>query len=94
MPRSLERETHGLHMAEAAAAHANGAGDLLGDVETIGREVDVVGDERHPRADDRGAGGRVRRLRPEVGRPLRLRIFAASPSNSPRRMSSRLRVPA
>ena len=51
MPRSVERDAHRLDVPEAAAAVADRRGDLLGDVEPIGREVDVVGDERHARAD-------------------------------------------
>jgi hypothetical protein len=50
---------------------AHGGGDLLRDVESVGGQVDVVGDEGHPRADDRGARGRVRRGRPVIRRPLR-----------------------
>ena len=72
MPRSSSSDAHRLDEAQAAAAVADGGGDLLRDVEAIGGEVDVVGDERHARADDRGAAARVRRRRTEVRRPRRL----------------------
>ena len=69
MPRSASVDAHGLDEPQAAGAVPDGRGDLLRDVEPIGRQVDVVGDERHAGADDRGAGGRVRRRRAEVRRP-------------------------
>ena len=57
------------------------AGDLLRDIEPIGGEIDVVGDERHARADDRRAGGRMRLRRAEVRRSIRA---AASSRRAPR----------
>ncbi len=71
MPRSASANPHRLDEPVAAAALADGGGDLLRDVEPIGREVDVVGDERHARADDDGAGAGMRRRGAEVGRPAR-----------------------
>ena len=57
------------HVLESAAAVPNGRGDLLRDDEAIGRQIDVVRDQRHPRAYDRHAGGWMRHRRSEVGRP-------------------------
>ena len=81
MPRSFERDAHRLDVAEAAAAHADGRGDLLGHVEAIGGEVDVVGDERHARADDGRAGRRMRRA---PGRSRAPTLAAASSPPAPR----------
>ncbi len=54
-------------------------GNLLGDIQSIGVEVDVVSDKRHPRAEDRGAGGLVRRGRAEVRRPAWRRHLRRQP---------------
>ncbi len=75
----LERDAHRLDVAEAARAHPDGGGDALGDVEPIGGQVDVVGDERHARADHGRAGTRMRLRRTEVGRPLRGRELGRQP---------------
>ena len=69
----FERDAHRLDEAESAGAMTDGAGDLLRHVEPVGREIDVVGDERHARADNDCAGGGMRARRTEVGRPVRRR---------------------
>ncbi len=48
----------------------DGCGDLFGHVEPVGGEIDVVGDQGHPRAHDRRPGGRVCGGRTKIGRPL------------------------
>src|SRR5688500_16750707 len=68
----LERNAHRLDVAQPAAAHAYRGGDFLGDVEPIGGEIDVVGDERHARADHRRPGALMRGGRAKVRRPSRL----------------------
>ena len=70
-PAILEPHTHRLHVPEAAAAVPHGSRDLLRDIKPVGREIDVVGNEWHARADDRGAGAWVGRRRAIVGRPAR-----------------------
>ena len=75
----LERDAHRLHVAQPAAAHPDRRRDLLCDIQPIGREVDVVGDQRHARADHRGAAARMRRRRAVVRRPSRLRQLRREP---------------
>ena len=58
---------------------ANRGGDFLRDVEPVGVEVDVVGDERHARADHGGARRRVRLRRAEIRRPFRRRHLRREP---------------
>ena len=59
------------------------------------RELDVEGDQRRPRGDERRAGGRVQPRRPEVGAQLAgLRSAARARRGPPRRSSARVRPPA
>ena len=58
---------------------ADRRGNLLRDVEPIGCQVDVVGDERHARADHGRAGAWVRRGRTEIGRPPHRRHLGGQP---------------
>ena len=79
----FERNAHGLDEPQAAAAHADGRRDLLGDVQPIGGQVDVVGDERHARADHRRAGAGVRRA------PARSRVPMPVAPSWPRALRTR-----
>ena len=72
MPRSCKLDAHRLDEAQAAGAVAHRRRDAPRDVQPIGGEIDVVGDERHAGADDRGAGRGMRRRRPEIGAPIGL----------------------
>ena len=78
-PAILQRDAHRLHETETARAESDRRRNLLRDVQPVGGEIDVVGDERHARADHRGAGGRVRRGTAEVRRPSLLGHFRAQP---------------
>src|ERR1019366_4499750 len=49
----------GLHVAETAGGESNGLGNLFGDADIGGAQVDVVGDQEFARAHHGGAGGRV-----------------------------------
>jgi len=66
---ALERDPDRFHVLESAAAVPDGRGNLLRDVEAIGRQIDVVGDQgiRAPTTDT--PGGWMRHGRSEVGRP-------------------------
>ena len=78
MPRSSSGMPIALTKRRPPLLMRIGGGDLLRDVETIGGEVDVVGDERHARADHRGAA------RSDAARPARSRApTPAAPSSRP-----------
>ena len=65
---AVDLEAEPLHVAQTAGRAAHGLRDVLGDGEVRRRaEVDVVRDEKRPRADRGGAGGRVNARRAEVG---------------------------
>ena len=65
----LELDPHRLHETVAAREVPDRLRDRVRDREVGRREVDVVGDERRPRAHDDGASGRVWHGRAEVGLP-------------------------
>src|SRR5215213_9627381 len=66
----FERNPHGLHEAQPAAAEPDRRGNLPGDFEPVGCEVDVVRNERHAGPDGRGAAAGVRGGGPEIWAPL------------------------
>ena len=68
----LQHDPHGLHETVAAAALPDGLCDAPGDLHVRGAQVDVVGDERHPRADHHGPRGGMGLGRTEVGLPERV----------------------
>ena len=68
----VEPDAESLHEGQAAAAGADDGGDLLGDLEVVGLEVDVVRNQGATRADHRHARRGVRHRRPEVGVPVRV----------------------
>ncbi len=72
----LQRHAHRLDVAEAAGAEADRGRDLLRHVEPVGRQVDVVGDERHSRADHGGARRGMRLRTAEVRGPSFGRHFS------------------
>ena len=55
-----------LELRQPAAGFADAAGDPLGEVDVVGVEVDVVGDEERARTDRYGTGGWMESCRPEV----------------------------
>ena len=66
----LETDADGLEVAQSAAEMPHLAGDVVGDVQVGGAQIDVVGDQRCARAD-RDARRRVHATA-EIGFPLRL----------------------
>ncbi len=79
----LKHHSHRLHEAVAAAAVADGLGDALRHFEVRGAQVDVVGDERHARADDAGSRRRVGSRGAEVRGPLRVAHLLGQPLELP-----------
>ena len=67
-PRELEPDR--LHARHAAARLADCGGDRAGHFDGARREVDVVGDERPPRADEHCARARVDLERSELRHEL------------------------
>ncbi len=66
-PAGLERDAHGLDVAEAAGGEAHGAGDLLCHSGVRGPEKNVVSDQELPCADGGGAGGRMQHGLAHIG---------------------------
>ena len=77
-------------------ALADRRGDRAARAEVAGgAQLDVEGDQRRARADERRAGTRVQAARAEVRHQLaRMPIRARAPSTPPRRSSARVRPPA
>ena len=65
---AVDLHAEALHALEAAGGPTHRLGDALGDGEVLlAAEVDVESDEEGARADHRGAGSRMDRVRAEVG---------------------------
>src|SRR5262249_35085421 len=62
-----EVDTHGLDETDTAVRAADGLGNLAGDADIAGVEVNVVGDQELSCAHDDGAGGRVANGVADVG---------------------------
>ena len=81
---------HRLQARKPAARGADLLRDRLGQRHVRRVQVDVVGNEKLPRAHHRGAGGRWSAASPKSGRRSGLlRTSSRTPSNWPRRMFSR-----
>jgi hypothetical protein len=81
---SGQGDAHRFDRRQPAAALANGDGNGFGHVESIGGEVDVVGDERHPGTD----GGRSSRGVGERRAEVRLPRSARHPGCEPFELST------
>ena len=75
----FQRQPERLHSRKAAAGLTDGRRDRARSRDIRRIEMNVEGDERHPGADDGGAGGRVGRRLAEVRQPVRLGQLLGEP---------------